>query len=185
MLRITCLALTIAICSAPALGAQTLTPSIAAGIAVPTAGLGTSRTLGPLLRGSLLVGAPDRRVRFRGDIEAAWMPATAQPAAPVSSSTGDLRVISVLADLVIGPRGNDSVQPYLLLGLGAQSMRVSGVTNPYGKVPGLRGGVGLRGHVGRFGMSAEITPDLILSDFATGRDFRLGTYWPVSVGISF
>ena len=163
--------------------AQAVTPEVALGVAAPTGRLGTHRSVGPLVRAGVLLGGAHRIVRLRADVEGAWFPGDPPPALP-DSWYGDLRVMSGLVSLVVGQRGDDQAI-YGLVGVGVQSMRVPGAPNPYGAVAGLRLGAGARTVVGGLRLGLEVTPHFILSDFATGRDFAAGTYWPVSVSIAF
>lgn len=174
----------IAVLLLPTLGrAQLITPQVAAGIAAPTGPLGEARSPGPALRGAVLVGAPTRRVRLRIAADAAWMPGS-QAAASQYASAGDLRVLSVSGSVVLAPRG-EGAAAYVLLGGGVQGMRVAGQRNPYGVGGVLHAGVGVRVPLGRVAMHFEVTPQLLLTDYATGEDFSPGTYWPVLVGLSF
>lgn len=175
----------LAAAAATPLGAQGVSLGVAAGVAVPTGPLGANRSPGPVAQASVYLGGFGRRVRGRVDVEAAWFPGGGQPPGRLASSDeGDLRVSGVLASLVVGPRGGP-VRPYALVGAGAQGLSVPGRTNPYGAVPGVRAGVGVRATVWGLRLHAELVPHAILSDYGTGRDFEIGTYWPITVGVRF
>jgi hypothetical protein len=160
-----------------------ITPHVAAGIAVPTSGLGAARSVGPVVRAAVLVGTPTRRIRLRAGVEAAWMPGEGSGTS-LSASQGDLRVFSASGSVVFAARGSGT-GPYALLGAGVQRMRASGAANPYGTGGTVHAGVGFRMPVARSMLHVEITPQVMLTDFATGKDFSLGTYWPMSIGLSF
>ena len=166
--------------------AQAVRLGVAGGFAIPTGAYGQTRTAGPLVRGTLTLGGPERRVRFRGDLEGAWLLDIADGASVgvVSSRQGTLRAVSALASVLVGPAGGHFT-PYLIAGAGAQRLSVEKVRNPYGTVAGVRAGVGIRFRLGRTAVHAEITPHWALTDFGTGRDFEVGSYVPMVVGVSF
>ena len=102
-----------------------------------------------------------------------------------SWSAGTFRTVSGMASMVVGARGTPAVAPYLVVGMGLQTMSVVGVTNPYGLSFGVRGGVGLEWHVGRRTMFAEVSSHAAVTDFGTTSDFSLATYIPLTIGIRF
>jgi hypothetical protein len=165
------------------LGAQAVALGLAGGIAVPTGAYGEARATGPLVQVSGTVGGPQRRLRLRMDVEGAWFAGSGTPTTRGLSAAGGLRVLSSGLNLLVGPRGGP-VRPYALVGLSAQRLRATGRVNPYRMVPGVRAGVGMRAALGGVEWRAEVTPHLVLSDYATGRDFDVGSYWPVTLGVS-
>jgi hypothetical protein len=170
--------------AAPAVArAQSVAPQIAVGIAAPSGGLGDGHSIGPVLRGSLLLGAPRRRTHFRMDAEVAWMPGT-DGRASAYPSTGDLRVAALMGSFVVASRA-ETGGAYGLVGGGLQSTSVKGHRNPYGMGAVLQAGAGYRMSVGRIRMHVELTPHMLVSDYATGRDFNVGVYWPALIGVSF
>jgi len=162
--------------------AQAVQLAVAGGVAIPTDDYGETRTTGPLVRGTLLLRGPERRVRFRMDAEGAWLLDRTDRAITGSSRDGTMRVVSALASVVIGGTG-PRIAPYLLAGAGVQRLTVEGTRNPYGRTLGMRAGAGVRWLVGRVEMNAEITPHWALTDFGTGREFGLGSYVPVAIGV--
>ena len=169
--------------SARAIAAQVIHPDVGLGAAVPTGPLGEGRGIGPLVRLGFVVGDTARRIRLRVEGEAAWMPAR-EARGRTSSPVGDWRAFSLVGSVLIGPRGS-RVASYLVLGAAAQGVDIGGQTNPYGTLAGVRAGAGVRGRVGAYVLRVEVTPHAVLSDFGTGRDFAVGTYWPISVGLTF
>lgn len=165
------------------LAAQTARPEIAAGVAVPAGALAAQRVAGPLVRAGVVLGAPSRIVRVRLDAEAAWMPARGRTV-PISSASGTLRTVGAVASMLVGP-AEPRIAPYLLAGISAQRMQVNGHPNPYGTLAGVRLGVGVRRTVGTHELRAEVAEHAVLSDYGTGRDFAVGTYWPISFGVTF
>ncbi|HMI48059.1 MAG TPA: hypothetical protein VK481_05280, partial [Gemmatimonadaceae bacterium] len=163
---------------------QGIQPGFALGVAVPSSGdYGRRHRAGPLAQLSVLFGDSDRRVRLRIEAEGAWFPGRAAPNPPFSAD-GDMRILSAFADLIMGPRMTGP-RPYFLFGAGPQWITVPGVPNPYGGVPGVRAGVGLEGKVRGLTLRGEVSANAVLSDFATGRSFTPGTYWPLTLGIQF
>ena len=102
----------------------------------------------------------------------------------VRSFTGDLRILSVLASVLLAPN-NGIVRPYLVLGGGPQWLTVPDDVNPYGTLYGVRAAIGLEGKWSGRKWRAELGAHAVLSDYATGRDFGLGTFVPVMVGVQF
>ena len=153
------------------------------GVAVPAGDYGQTHGSGPLAQFSILFGGADKRLRLRVDAEGVWFPGHI-PASALSSTSGDLRILSGIANLMIGPR-TSGARPYLLLGAGPQWVSVTKVPNPYGSVIGTRAGLGVEGRLGDWTVRAEIAAHAVLSDFATGHDYGLGAYWPVAVAIQF
>ncbi len=185
LLAVICAALGAVVVAPVSASAQAVRLGVAGGVAVPIGAYGETRSSGPLVRGSVMIGGLERRVRFRGDVEAAWMLAADDHASTVPGSHfGTLRALSVLGSVLIGGTG-PGFAPYVIAGLGAQRLRVDGSSNPYGTTIGARIGAGVRWRVGRTLLHAELTPHWALSDFATGRDFGVGSYVPATLGISF
>ncbi len=177
-------ALAVATAGAPlALRAQAVEASVAGGLAVPAGGYRRSRAAGPVLRGSVTVGAPERRVRLRGDLEGVWLLDRADRV-PAYSSQGTLRALSAVGSVLIGARG-PGPSPYVSAGLAMQRLTVQGFRNPYGTTLGLRAGAGVRWRVRHLRVHAEVTPHLVLTDFATGSDFGTGGYVPLVLGAGF
>lgn len=164
--------------------AQTVQVGVSGGLAVPTGAYGRTRVPGPVVRGSITLGGPQRRVRFRGDLEGAWLLDQADGASIGSGQQGTIRAVSALAAVVAGPTGG-RVAPYVIAAAGVQRLTVKGTSNPYGTTTGVRAGAGLRVRLGRSAIHAEIASHLALTDFATGRDFDIGSYVPLVVGVSF
>ena len=163
---------------------QGIQPGFALGVALPSLGdYGRRRRPGPLAQLSVLFGDSTRRVRLRIEAEGAWFPGRA-PANPPFSTDGDMRILSAFANLVMAPRWS-GLRPYFLLGAGAQRVTVPGVANPYGAVPGVRTGFGFEDKVRGWTLRGEVSANAVLSDFATGREYRPGTYWPITLGIQF
>ena len=166
--------------------AQSVEPSLALGVAVPTGGLGAQRSAGPLLRAAVTLGNRERRhVRFRLELEGAWLVGDERRAVSRSWSAGMFRAVSGLATMVVGARGTPTVAPYLIIGMGLQRLSVVGVTNPYGMTFGVRGGAGLQWRVGSRTMFAEVSSHAAATDFGTTSDFSLATYVPITIGIRF
>jgi hypothetical protein len=180
--RVGCIVLVVLIASIEPLPAQTIRPEAAVGIAVPAGRLGEDRRPGPLARAGVVLGGPANVVRFRVDAEGSWMPG--KGGSSQSSAAGSLWAASAVGTLLIG-RTNGETAPYLLLGAAAQRLEVRGTPNPYGTLAGLRMGLGLRRRFGRHVAGFEITPHAVLSDYGTGRDFSIGTYWPFIVRLTF
>jgi hypothetical protein len=134
------------------------------------------------------MGGPGRRVRLRAEAEAAWFAGQGVPAGRGLSAGGDLRVIGAGASVLAGPRGGP-LRPYALAGAALQWLRAPAQVTPYGaalrRALGVRAGAGARLAVGRVELRVEVAPHLVLSDYATGRDFDLGSYWPITLGIGF
>ena len=164
--------------------AQHISPGVALGVAVPTGGLGRERSPGPLTQVYAILGKPDRIVRFQISAEGMWCPGKPAPTSLTSSAYGNLRALSVLGTLLIAPASAD-VKPYLSLGGGLQSLAIEGRQNPYGRLVGVRSGVGIEAPLRRIRVRAEVSAHAVLSDFGTGRDFRIATYVPVTLAIQF
>ena len=173
----------LAACSTRA-DAQTVAPTLAAGIAVPIGNYGVQRSAGPLLRAGLTMGAPERHVRLRVEGEGAWLLDRADGSAALGSQDGTLRALGLLVTLVAGPHLG-RYTPYALVGAGPQWIRVAGATNPYGASLGARAGAGLRVRAGRVDLEAEVAAHGVASDFGTGRDFAPGSYVPLAIGVRF
>ncbi|MEJ7760194.1 MAG: hypothetical protein WKF55_11475 [Gemmatimonadaceae bacterium] len=174
-----------AFCASPdTVVAQAVQVGVAGGFAIPTGAYGRTRIPGPVVRGSLSVGGPQRRVRLRGDIEGALLLDQADGESIGSSQEGTIRAVSIFVAAVAGPTGG-RLAPYVIAGAGLQRLTVKGTRNPYGTTAGVRAGAGLRFRFGRSAIHAEVTSHLALTDFATGRDFDVGSYVPVVIGISF
>ena len=185
-MRTTFVFLCTALGAAPAVaaGAQDVQLGVAGGVAVPTGRYGETRSTGPLVRGTLLLGDPRRHVRLRADVEGAWLLDEDGRATAGSSHDGTMRALGAFASVVVGGTG-PRFAPYLVAGAGAQRLRVAGVRNPYGTTLGVRAGGGVRWHLGRALLYAEVAAHGALTDFGTGRDFAAGSYVPVVVGVSF
>lgn len=166
------------------LAAQRVSPGFAIGVAIPTGPYGETRGLGPLSQLSLVFRDPESKVRFRFEAEGAWFPSREQASGFVSSSQGDLRILSILGTVLLAP-GIPGVRPYVGVGAGRHWLRVPSSVNPYGAVFGVRAAVGLEGGWGDRRWRAEVGTHAVLSDYATGRDFGLGTYLPFMVGMQF
>jgi hypothetical protein len=163
--------------------AQAGEPSLAAGIAIPTGGLGTERMPGPLLRAGYAFG--DRQsshVRLRLDIEAAWLLARAGAS---TRGRGTFRSVSALSSLLVGATAAARVSPYGLVGLAVERLAITGNRNPYGTTVGLRAGLGMRWRLRDRMVFAEVAPHVALTDFGTGQDFDVGVRVPLVVGIAF
>jgi hypothetical protein len=162
---------------------QDIHPGFGLGVGVPAGDYRKTRGSGPLAQLFVVFGGADRRLRLRIEAEGVWFPGRV-PANTLSSTSGDMRILSGIATLMIGPRANGA-RPYFLVGGGPQWVSVPKVTNPYGYVSGARAGIGVEGRVRDWTVRAEIAGHAVLSDFATGHDFGLGTYWPLTVAIQF
>jgi hypothetical protein len=165
--------------------AQSISPTLGVGVAVPLEHYARFRTAGPLLRAGLTLGGQQRRVRVRLDAEGAWLLDRTGGSGPGGSTEGTLRAIGALATVTMGPRG--PVGLYVLLGLGPQWLQAAGAIgpNPYGAVPGVRAGLGVRARLARAEWHAEVALHGVLSDYATGHDFAAGSYLPVILGMRF
>ena len=102
----------------------------------------------------------------------------------VLSSQGDLRVFGVSASAVLAPESS-RIGPYFLVGGGLQRIHASGVTNPYGPTGAVHAGMGLQVPFGQRLLHVEVTPQVMLTDFATGEEWTASVFWPVSIGLSF
>jgi hypothetical protein len=186
MLRTVCVIVSAATLAVTRVSAQSVEPSLALGVALPTGGLGAQRTAGPLLRAAVTLGDRQRRhVRLRFELEGAWLVGDERRASSGSWSAGTLRAVSGLATMVVGARGSPAVAPYLLVGMGLQRLAVAGVSNPYGMTFGIRGGAGLQWRVGPRTMFAEVSSHAAATDFGTTSDFSVATYVPITIGIRF
>lgn len=180
-----CLVLVALVCAVPTkLPAQRVAPGFAVGVAIPTGRYGETRRLGPLSQLSLVFRDPESRVRFRFEAEGVWFPSREKGSASASSTQGDLRILSVLASVLLAPRVQGA-RPYLVVGAGPQWLHVPSSVNPYGAVFGLRAAVGLEGQWSGRRLRGEVGTHAVLSDYATGRDFGLGTYLPLMLGMQF
>jgi hypothetical protein len=183
MCRVVGLALALAVFAVEPAQAQAGEPSLAAGIAIPTGGLGTERMPGPLLRAGYTFG--DHRsshVRVRLDLEAAWLLARAGAS---TRGRGTFRSVTALASLLLGATAAAPVSPYGLVGLAVERLAITGRRNPYGSTVGLRAGLGARWRLRDRLIFAEVAPHVALTDFGTGRDFDVGVRVPLVVGIAF
>ena len=163
--------------------AQSLSPEVGLGVAVPTGSFGRHRSIGPLADVGVVLGAPTRRVRLRISGEAMFLPGE-MPAEPPNSSYGDARVLSVLGTLLMGPRGSGR-GVYGIVGVGRQRLKVESQANPYGWSTGVRAGVGVRWPLAGSLVRVELTPHLILSDHGSASEYSAGSYWPVRVAWTF
>ena len=168
------------------IGAQAPQLEVAGGLAVPLGAWGATRTPGPLVRASATLGAPTRVVRFRAEVEGAWLldQIDRTPGAVGSSQQGNLRAVSAIGSVLVGGT-RAGLAPYVVVGLAAQRLTVAGARNPYGTTAGLRAGAGLRWRFRRVVLHGEVTPHWALTDFGTGRDFGVGAYVPAVIGLSF
>ena len=176
--------------SRPAVG-QATEFGVAAGLALPAAAYSfhATRTVGPVIRGTLTLREPTRRIRFRGEIESAWFFAFGAVSASSSGlgpdmPNGHLHALSGLGSIMIGGT-HPRFAPYLIAGAGPQLLHVEDARNPDGVTFGARAGVGVRGRHGRTALHAEVTPHWAFSDFAMSSRYNGGLYIPVVVGISF
>ena len=166
------------------LQAQGVSPTASFGVAIPTSYYADHRTAGPVIRGGLTLGGPQRRVRLRLEGEGVWLPARGGSAPRTGSADSALRSIAVAGSLLVGPR-NQRFAPYMLVGGGPQWLRIRGSVNPYGAVPGLHAGIGFRARGARVSWLAEISWHAVLSGFGTGHELSPGTYTPLTLGIEF
>jgi hypothetical protein len=173
----------VASASVSAVGAQHVAPGLAVGIAVPTGGLGRERSPGPVVQTYAVIGKRDEIARFQIGAEGVWFRGRS-PAPVASSAYGNLRAIGILGNVVIAPPVSE-IKPYLTLGGGVQWLSIEGRTNPYGRLLGLRSGLGIEAPWGNASARAEISAHVVLSDFGTGVDFHPGTYFPVTFAIQF
>jgi hypothetical protein len=164
-------------------GAQHISPGVAVGTAVPTGDLGRERSPGPVAQLYLVVGRPDRIARFQITAEGVWCPGKLAPASLSSSAYGNFRALSLLGSLLLAPAS--AVKPYLSLGAGLQALSIQGTRNPYGRLVGVRSGVGIEAPLRETSVRAEVGAHAVLSDFGTGHDFRIATYVPVTLAIQF
>ena len=173
-----------AISTAGTLAAQGISPTASVGVAIPTAHYGVHRTPGPVVRGGLALGSPDRRVGWRLEGEGTWLPDRGDGAPRLGSGSGSLRSVAVVGSLLAGPR-HQRAAPYVIVGGGPQWIRVQGAVNPYGAVMGLHAGVGYRVRGEHVSWLGEVAWHVVASDFGTGREYTAGTYFPFTVGIEF
>lgn len=180
----------VALCGAVDASAQPF--GVHGGAALPSGRTAEGRRAGPLAGASVTFGGTERRLRGRVAVEGAWLRGEGGRAEP-QAARRDMRVVGALASLLVGARGT-GVRPYALVGAGVQWQHVPGARNPYGAVPGVTGGAGVEwslpatGGAGRarpFRVVAELRAHGVLSDFASGADFRITTYWPLVVGVRF
>ena len=164
--------------------AQHISPGVAIGVAVPTGDLGRERSLGPVTQIYAVIGRPDRVLKFQISAEGAWLPGKSPPASLTSSAYGNLRALSLLGSLVIAP-ALDSVKPYLSFGAGLQDLSIQGRQNPYGRLVGVRTGVGVEIPLRELSLRAEVSAHAVLSDFGTGHDYSIATYFPITFAIQF
>jgi hypothetical protein len=166
------------------LSAQAVSPGVALGVAVPTGDYGETRSPGPLANLSLTFREPESRIRFRVEGEAVWLSGRGDSSPFPSSSSGDLRILSVLASMLLAPN-TGGVRPYFVIGGGPQWLSVPNGVNPYGTLYGVRAAIGLEGKWRGRSLRSELGAHAVLSDYATGRDFGLGTFVPFTVGVQF
>lgn len=165
------------------LGAQGWRPEVAAGVAIPRGALSEQHGVGPLLRAGVLFGRVERRVQFRVDGEVSWLPRNASATAALSEP-GDWRTVGAVGSAIMRFRRR-GLTPYAVLGVAVQHVTVKHRSNPYGAVPGLRVGGGMQGRWKRSVIRLEVTPHVVLSDHGIGREYGVGRYWPLAVGLTF
>lgn len=163
--------------------AQSGAIEVAIGTVVPIEALGANRSAGPFIRAGVIRGNPTRVVRLRLDGEAMSMPGNPAPNRS-AETTGDLRSIGFVATVVVAPP-RLRVAPYFLFGAGVHLMSIVGADGPNNFVGGVRSGLGLRVNAARYRISLESSANLNLSDRATGRNFTLGSYVPITLAIVF
>lgn len=166
------------LCAGGPLAAQPKQVEFAAGMAIPQAGLATSRNAGPLIRASL--SRRDKVVRPRADLELFTL-AGQQSGTPVEAGAR-LSSVSTSVSLLMG-KFTAPVTPYLLLGVGAVHARLSDVDRRTTTAL-LRWGAGVRVEQYAQAYFVEFGQQSILSDIGN-RDYAVGVVYPVVVGASF
>lgn len=181
--RLTSLMLLLFVC-ASGLSGQTATYEVdlGGGLAVPTGILGRERGAWPVIRAGVQKRQVKAPVRFRLDLEALWMGSSA---AADSNNVGALGSVSLVESALIGP-AKPALAPYGILGMGLQWL-VNRTPDTYPvALLGVRVGGGLRGAVGRYRVSLEVATQLgVLSNYGHVSSAKIGSYWPITVGLTF
>lgn len=156
----------------------------AGGVAVPTGILGRTGGAGPLVRASISQTLDTAGVRFRFDLEATRIASiSAPPTAPYSGY--GLEAYSVVGNLLLGPDGA-GIAPFGLVGLGLQFAASQTPDSYPGVLMGVRLGLGLRGGLGRYRLSLEVAAQgAVFSIFGPVGSYRVGAYWPITLGLAF
>lgn len=170
-------------CSVQTLNAQSIQPDFGVGMAVPIGALGAKRDPGVYARAGLIFGRPARILRFRFDVDGAYMHRDATATPDISSATGALRSMSLAGSLLVSAR--TATSPFATFGIGVHSLKNRNFPNSYGSSVGLRTSVGLRHRVGRHAFALEAGAHLLLTDYGTGADFATGVYFPLQFGFTF
>ncbi len=179
------IALALVLIATTDLTAQDLERSVAVGAAIPFSGVGTNRSVGPVLRAGVTLGDRQRRhVRLRLDLEGGWLQGDSL-ASSGSWSGGTLAAVSGFASMVIGAAGDVRRSPYFVFGLGIQRLAIAGVSNPYGATFAGRIGAGVDFRVGQRLVFAELVPTMSATDFGTTSDYSAVTVIPLMVGVRF
>lgn len=181
LITVLCFAVLLFNWPAQPLNAQTFEVGVSAGPAFPTGHLGYRRDLGYHAALSLGVGTTTSGWGFRGDLGVSAFPGGEIRATNTEERYRDLRNISLLGSVVYGFSGNERFRPYVLLGGGMYRMSITGRPNPYGWVPSVHAGAGIRVPVGGWTLTVEIQPQLILSDYGN-RNFQPSSYVPLLLG---
>ncbi len=163
--------------------AQSGTIEVGIGTVVPVEAIGADRSAGPFVRAGVIRGNPTRVVRLRLDGEAMSMPGNPAPNRS-AEKTGNLRSVGFVTTVVVAPP-RLRVAPYFLIGAGVHLMSITGADSPNNFVGGVRSGLGVRVTTARYRISLESSAHLNLSDRATGRDYKLDSYVPITLAIVF
>lgn len=163
---------------ADALTAQSKQLEVAAGFAIPQAGLGTARSTGPMIRASL--SRRDRIVRPRGDLELFTL--RGEQSGPPVPQGARYTAMSASVALLMG-RFTAPVTPYALVGLGAVHVRLRGLDDRTTTAL-FRYGAGVRVENTDRAYFIEAGQQVVLSDIGT-REYAAGVVWPVVAGASF
>lgn len=178
-----CVFLLAAVSSISVASAQGVSAGLGLGIAVPTGRLGAERLPGPIVQAFATLGDAERRVRLQLGAEGVWIQGKGD-SSPLSSVDGDFRSLALVASVIVAPK-KQGVRPYATAGAAIHRLSIEEQTNPYGAIPGARGGIGFEAPWRRQRIRGEVSAHAILSDFGTGRDWAMGSYSSITVGILF
>lgn len=156
---------------------------VAAGVVVPTGLLGRTGGVGALVRASI-----SRRLdtsvtgRLRLDVEGLSVSGTDASRSKPDEGYG-LSAYGVNG-VMLFPAGGSGA--YALVGIGLQVAHSQAQDSYTAALLGGRVGAGVRGSIGRLRIALEVaTQGAVLSNYGSVASFKVGAFWPVTLGLTF
>ena len=141
--------------------------------------------VGPFVRASISAKRDTAaRVLFRVDVEALRVSNVLAHGIESNARYG-VNAYGVTGNLLFTAVGR-ALAPYGLVGIGVQAAQSRAPdTYPAGLL-GVRVGAGLRGNTGRLRLAFEVAAQgAVLSSYGSVGSYRVGAYWPITIGVAF